>query len=264
MTENTVPAILEHSHFVRDYTEPLPYPLLRRILDRRDGIIDGLWDRRTNRSAWADTGEEPENITMWIGQREAAFTEQADHELILLRAVEAQHQARLDALTRSLPHLEDNLAQAQQARDLIDDEPSDVTSRGVAEQDDPENIIVARRTREHHQRVVAPAQARLDAARDRLDAAHQEIADIRSVIDAARDVAVARVRRLKDHCERRAGVYRRAWMRSWQKGSHHSGDERLAPAAIRAPEVIHLPDWVLAHLEERTPATPVSPITEIA
>lgn len=194
------------------------YPLIRRVSDwwagRRDGKLDlaGIAERGGPANI---RGVLTPETSVWLAHNTHRERERHEHELLAHQARTVRLQIRREAVTADLDIARGEQAEARVALDAVPMlTDAELTRRGAAENTTPEAVVRARRAREHHTAVVAPVRRRLDAATGTVDRLTTERHDLDAHLTVLTEVTQTRKRRITEFHQRRADVYRRAYLRA--------------------------------------------------
>ena len=198
----------------------LPYPLTLRVHDwiagRRDGRVNlsGI----TGTPGYEGGAELTPGSTVWLAHNEHREIERHHHEQLGHQARTVQLQIRRDTVIADLATAQEGLAEAKASYEALPaPNEAQLTQRGAAESRVPEQVVRARRAKEHQAAVIQPAQQRFAAAQQRLDSLTAELHQIAAQLDTLAEVTATRQVRITELHQRRNAVYRRAYLRAHQR-----------------------------------------------
>jgi hypothetical protein len=184
---------------------------------RWNDILNGRRDGRTHQGGPGPAREHrlSDEGTAWLRHNGHRLRERQQREELTYQALALPLQTRRDTLDADLTDAHTALHEAQTALDAIDDAPDQIRlqQRRATEATTAPEIVAMRRRREYHADVVAPAQARLDAARATVTTLQRELNQVQSTLDALQDVLTVRKAHLGEYHQRRATVYERSYLR---------------------------------------------------
>ncbi|MEU7791904.1 hypothetical protein AB0B11_00615 [Micromonospora tulbaghiae] len=213
-------------------SEPPPVPWRRRRALARSGRRDGRF-RRPDPLLLTAPAQTATRVLLHAEFQLAVATAYAD-----FTTAAEPHRRALRRVRAELPLLHDNLAaleSALAAAEARHREAGAGVERRMGERFQPEELIRARRAREHARRLDPQRRAR-DQARAEIQAAQRRLAELRVRIDGLFQHAVGVAWRLRARCSREQALYDEALLRR-----HPDGDLLRDLLDTRPPD---LPRWV--------------------
>jgi hypothetical protein len=219
------------------------------FIDRRAGRRDGDAAIPDLPVCPAEIAEPPAATTPFIEVRRRHFLDRGEREhRHMLNDLEPVHR-RLAEVRQDIEGTEEKVAELRDRLAAIPgklDEDA-LTERNAVEQHAPEELVRARRQREHDARR-AKVQAELDHALAQLRGLRVEEARLTKTIAIREQILATRVRQLHDHALRRCGTYKHHLIRK-----HPDGNALIPFLDLSLPT---LPDWLPRHDPDTGPARP--------
>ncbi len=197
----------------------------------------------------AETAEPPAATTPFIEVRRRHFLDRSERERRhMLNDLEPVHR-RLAEVRQDIEGTREKVAELRERLAAIPEKLDEdaVTKRNAVEQHAPEELVRARRQREHDARR-AKVQAELDQALAKLRGLRVEEARLTKTIAIREQILATRVRQLHDHALRRCGTYKHHLIRK-----HPDGNALIPFLDLALPT---LPDWLPRHDTDTGPAGP--------
>lgn len=200
------------------------YSLRHRVADWWAGRRDGRVDLASLTIAATGSGQPPTaadltcDSTAWLRHNEHHRDERLAHEQLVHATWTLDLSIAHDRTTHDLESAITERKAAQTALDTIQPLTEDgLTRRGPAEASTPEDIIRARRAREHHRTTLAPARQRLAAADAAVQSLTAHVNHLTAQLDSLTRLTHTRQARISEHHNRRTATYQRAYLRAHHK-----------------------------------------------
>ena len=187
--------------------------------------------------------------TPYLEIRRRHFLDRSEREhRHMLNDLEPVHR-RLAEVRQDIAGGEEKVDEIRARLAAIPEKPDEaaLTKRNAIEQHAPEELVRARRQREHDDRR-AKVQAELDQALAKLRGLRVEEARLTRMIITREQILATRVRQLHDHALRRCGTYKHHLVRK-----HPDGNALIPYLDLALPA---LPDWLPRHDTATGPAGP--------
>ncbi|GGB81444.1 hypothetical protein N798_00200 [Knoellia flava TL1] len=194
---------------LRQPDRPLPYPLLLRIADVLAGRRDGRSGLAGDLVAYCLA----DDATTWLRHNQHRLTERVHSETVRHDALALSLHQEAAALPGQIKDTKRELRAAHAALAELPPTPSNPTARRATEAHTDATVVTARRAREHHDTVLAPARARVANAEHALSELRTRRRDIIATLTALAQVHAQRTGRLTEFHARRAHAYERAYLR---------------------------------------------------
>ncbi|MGH3219397.1 MAG: hypothetical protein ACRDPY_11925 [Streptosporangiaceae bacterium] len=217
--------------------KPIFYSPAARIADWRAGRGDGDAAIPDLPAGPVEAADPPAATTAYLEIRRRHFLDRSERERRhMLTDLEPVHR-QLAAVRQDIAGCEEKVTEIRERLDAIPEVPGDaaLTRRNAVEQHAPDELVRARRQREHDAKR-GKVLAELEQAADRLRALRVEEARLSMMIDARERILATRVGQLHEHTLRRCGTYRHYLVRK-----HPDGNALIPFLNLALPT---LPDWL--------------------
>jgi hypothetical protein len=212
----------------------IPYTLLAWFIDRHAGASDG---NAAIPGLPAGSIDPQPATTPYLEIRRRHFLDRSERERCRMLTELDPVYRHLAGVCQDITGGEENVAELRTRLAAIREEPGEaaLTWRNAVEQHTPDELVRARRQREHDGRR-RKVQASLDQALAELRGQRAEQARLTRMIITRELILTARVRQLHEHTLRRCGTYKHRLVRK-----HPDGHALIPSLDLALPA---LPDWL--------------------
>lgn len=234
-TKNRRTSLITHATLVERPLEAIHYPIRLRIHDwwagRRDGAIDLTGLATTVETELAHAGEHlTTDSSVWLRHNQHRRDERREHERLAHQARTLDIRIRQASVASDLEVAQVDLVEARQAINAIPElTESEQTNRGGAEQRASDEVVRARRHRERTRSRVIPAVHRFQALSDAIHLLRTDLNNLNAQVDVLELITATRQARITEFHDRRASIYRRAYLRALRRACRRNGGRLTRP-----------------------------------